>query len=225
MLSLCVKFWRWSPSSRIDRATPVHGAVGTFFTYCSESMGYSPRIASMQGVGTGPSTGQGLSIFISLGRPQNLEQQLSSTNIEQFNELTGQIFACLYEAFPIPISLRPSMLGIDEHEGGEYSPEVGKVLGVEPQSAEEIIFKHSVTWLLQASYINATQVQFDSHFFSNVRLTAKGLEVLNAIPENLVQKESLGTQLASASKSGAKELIRTITTEVLGVGIRMNFGS
>ena len=46
-------------------------------------------------------------------------------NIERFNEITGQVFACLYESFPLPITLRPKLFGIEEHEGGEYSPELG----------------------------------------------------------------------------------------------------
>lgn len=146
---------------------------------------------------------------------------MGSRNIEQFNEITGQVFACLYESFPLPMALRPKLLGIEEHEGGEYSPEVGMTLGLEPQSAEEVLFKHSVTWLIQAGYIAAKKPGYDSHFFAEARLTAKGLEVLNAIPENLIKREPLGEQLAKASKSGAKELMRTITTEVLGAGVRL----
>lgn len=142
-------------------------------------------------------------------------------NIERFNEITGQVFACLYESFPLPMSLRPKLLGIEEHEGGEYSPEVGEVLGVEPQSAEEVLFKHTVTWLIETGYIAATKPGYDGHFFAEARLTAKGLEALNAIPENLTKREPLGEQLAAASKSGAKELMRTITTEVLGAGVRL----
>jgi len=146
---------------------------------------------------------------------------MAAKNIERFNEITGQVFACLYESFPLPMVLRPKLLGIEEHEGGEYSPEVGEVLGVEPQSAEEVLFKHSVTWLIQAGYIAAKKPDYDSHFFAEARLTARGLEVLNAIPENLTKREPLGEQLAAASKSGAKELMRTITTEVLGAGVRL----
>ncbi|BCG24333.1 hypothetical protein TUM18999_25240 [Pseudomonas tohonis] len=142
-------------------------------------------------------------------------------NIERFNEITGQVFACLYESFPLPITLRPKLFGIEEHEGGEYSPELGETLGVEPQSAEEILFKHSVTWLIQAGYITAKKPDYDRHFFAEARLTAKGLEVLNAIPKTLTKREPLGEQLAAASKGGAKELMRTITTEVLGMGVRL----
>lgn len=146
-------------------------------------------------------------------------------NIEHFNEVTGQVFACLYESFPLPLALRPKLLGIDEHDGGECSPEIAEALGVEPQSAEEVLFKHSVTWLIQAGYISAKPPSYGSYFFAEARLTAKGLEVLNAIPENLTKREPLGEQLAAATKSGAKELMRTITTEVLGVGVRLGLNA
>ncbi|MNG30984.1 hypothetical protein D3C84_1167130 [compost metagenome] len=52
-------------------------------------------------------------------------------------------------------------------------------------------------------------------------LTAKGLEVLNAVPDSLAQRTSIGEQLAEASKSGGKELLRSITTEALGIGVRL----
>lgn len=146
---------------------------------------------------------------------------MAAKNIERFNEITGQVFALLYESFPLPMALRPKLLGIEEHEGGEYSPELGEVLGVEPQSADEVLFKHSITWLVQAGYIASKTPDYDRHFFAEARLTAKGLEVLNAIPENLTKREPLGEQLAAASKSGAKELMRSITTEVLGAGVRL----
>lgn len=146
---------------------------------------------------------------------------MTATNIDHFNEITGQVFAHLYQSFPLPVLLRPEMLGITEHEGGEYSPEVGEALGIEPQSEEEVLFKHSVSWLIQTGYLTANKLQPDGCLFGQARLTAKGLEVLNATPVSLAGKEPLGAQLAAASKSGGKELLRTITSEVLGIGVRM----
>lgn len=60
-----------------------------------------------------------------------------------------------------------------------------------------------------------------SDHFTKAVLTAKGLEVLNAVPDRLVQQTSIGEQLAEASKSGIKETLRTITTEALGIGVRL----
>ncbi|MNR50332.1 hypothetical protein D3C85_1698370 [compost metagenome] len=60
-----------------------------------------------------------------------------------------------------------------------------------------------------------------SDHFTKAVLTAKGLEVLNAVPDSLAQRTSIGEQLAEASKSGGKELLRSITTEALGIGVRL----
>lgn len=145
---------------------------------------------------------------------------MSTRNIDRFNEITGLIFGQLYEAFPIPIVLRPRLIGIEEREGAVEGAGIAAAMGVEAQSEEVILFKHSVTWLIQAEYLKSTHYDIGSGYFDSARLTAKGLEVLNAIPTALTKREPLGEQLVAASKSGGKELVRSITTEALGFGAR-----
>lgn len=146
---------------------------------------------------------------------------MSSRNIDRFNEITGLIFGRLYEAFPLPIRLRPELIGIEEREGAVEGLQEAEALCVEVQSEEVILFKHSVTWLIQAEYLHSTHGDHGSGHFDEARLTAKGLEVLNAIPTALTKREPLGEQLVAASKSGGKELVRSITTEALGIGVRL----
>ncbi|WP_370599570.1 hypothetical protein [Pseudomonas nitroreducens] len=149
---------------------------------------------------------------------------MATRNIDEFNEITGKVFALLYEAFPLPIGLRPTAIGIEEHEPGEYDPVSGKVSGRTPVTEEEIVFGHSVQWLEEAGYLTSIRGQSQGYprlYFAESRLTAKGLEVLNAMPDNLTKRESIGQQLAEASKSGGKELLRTITTEALGIGVQL----
>jgi hypothetical protein len=146
---------------------------------------------------------------------------MSSRNIDRFNEITGLIFGQLYEAFPIPIRLRPELIGIEEREGAVEGLKEAEALCVAVQSEEVILFKHSVTWLIQAEYLHFRHGDPGSGHFNEARLTAKGLEVLNAIPIALTKREPLGEQLVAASKSGGKALVRSITTEALGFGARL----
>ncbi|TGC68902.1 hypothetical protein C9F00_16275 [Salmonella enterica subsp. enterica serovar Wilhelmsburg] len=59
---------------------------------------------------------------------------MASTHIDQFNEVTGQVFGKLYEAFPIPTLLNPASLGYPEHEIGQYDPVTEVTGGVSPGS-------------------------------------------------------------------------------------------
>lgn len=145
---------------------------------------------------------------------------MATSNIDQFNEITGQVFAHLYQAFPIPTELRPSSIGLLEAAPGDYDHESGIVSGAEEKSHAEMVFKHSVDWLIRTGYLTCRQYP-GSDVFEAAVLTAKGLEVLNAVPGSLQQKASIGEQLAEASKSGGKELLRSITTEALGIGVRL----
>lgn len=150
---------------------------------------------------------------------------MAAKNIDEFNEITGKVFARLYEAFPIPVLLQPSDFDIDEHAEGDWDHH-GRFVGGEPLTSEERMFGESIRWLEESGYLtfgpgNPGEQDEDRTHFQRSRLTAKGLEVLNAIPPNLTKREPLGQQLAAASKSGGKELLRTITTEALGIGVQI----
>ncbi|MNF86137.1 hypothetical protein D3C84_685640 [compost metagenome] len=147
------------------------------------------------------------------------------TNIDEFNLMTGKVFARLYESFPIPAYLSPTELGIPVSKGGEYDPETGTTIGEEPPTCGELIFSHSVQWLIETGYLTCGSLpagcmpSLRTHF-PHARLTAKGLETLNAVPSNL-KSESLGRQIASASKSGSLELLRMAVAEALGIGAKV----
>lgn len=153
---------------------------------------------------------------------------MGSTNIDEFNLMTGKVFACLYEAFPIPVYLSPAELGIPVGKEDEYDPETGLSMGAEPPTYGELIFGHTVQWLIETGYMTCgplppgSMPNLRTHF-PNSRLTAKGLETLNATPDSL-KAESLGSQIASASKSGSLELLRMAVAEALGIGAKA-FGS
>lgn len=86
-------------------------------------------------------------------------------------------------------------------------------------SKEAEFFIATAQWLVRAGYIHG-EVRPYTHV-SDVVLTAKGLEVLNAIPKSLVTGPSLGEQLAEAAKEGGKETLKGLVTEALGLGARL----
>lgn len=147
---------------------------------------------------------------------------MESTNIDEFNLMTGKVFAILYEAFPIPMYLSPAEFEVPVGAEGEYDPVTGELTGSEPPAHEELIFAHTIQWLIDTGYMTCGPLpsgctpSLRTHF-PNSRLTAKGLETLNAIPDSL-KSESLGSQIAAASKSGSVELLKMAVGEALGIG-------
>ncbi|MCY1432372.1 hypothetical protein D9M71_483650 [compost metagenome] len=143
---------------------------------------------------------------------------MATSNIEQFNEITGQVFALLYEEFPLPIALTPHSVGLDTDRAPKQNATTGEMIYPEISTDGEM-FMRTIEWLASAGYLTCSSDR--RWHIGNAVLTAKGLEVLNAIPEKLTKREPIGRQLAEASKSGGKELLRSITTEALGVGVRL----
>jgi hypothetical protein len=107
-------------------------------------------------------------------------------NIREFNELTGAIFAQLYEAFPdlrdLNLEATAKILGrsIDEK--------------LESGRPFRVMFTLTAGWLASEGFTHA----FGDHPCSRVGLTTKALVAMNAVPEKLHQP--LGAQLTEAAK-------------------------
>ncbi|HBP5712257.1 TPA: hypothetical protein L6B33_24230 [Pseudomonas aeruginosa] len=143
---------------------------------------------------------------------------MAASNIDQFNLVTGQVLAKLYEHFPEPIELNAEIVGTSiphwsQNAHGEMVPSC-----VHPP--EEVFFYHTVHWLAEAGYLSY-QNHFYNYQFYRARLTSKGLEVLKAIPESLKDGESFGESLLTATKDGSKEVLKGMVSEALGIGARM----
>lgn len=126
------------------------------------------------------------------------------SNIDLFDEHAARIFAALYEAFPVRVSVAAAdLLGFD------VDPEdpVAEI----PLSVQ--VYEATVQWLAEAGYIyldgNATR--------GVATLTPKGLEVMKAVPETVRGHGSLGDALVAAVRSGGaaagKELVSRGITE------------
>lgn len=105
---------------------------------------------------------------------------LAVTNIDQFNQITGRVFAELYEAFPSKVSLSPKKI-------------------VEDSDIDWNVANASIAWLREYGYLHADSETLSGDFNGSV-LTPKGLAILNAVPDSLEVKESYGALLANAAK-------------------------
>lgn len=138
---------------------------------------------------------------------------MTASNIQKFDEITGQVFGVLYENFPVAKCLLikdflDDGFSYDERAQGDFPNQNGE------------FFFACVEWLAQAGYL---RFQEKLHYsgFDDVVLTAKGLEALKAIPASLSMGPSLGEQLVDATKNGTKSILSNLAGEVLSVGTRM----
>lgn len=116
-------------------------------------------------------------------------------NINEFNQIAALVFAQLYRAFPVEVDI-----------DGEA---IAKALGVEGNWGNHMLpsgrsfydmLSGTIGWLMADNYT------YGSSPSQSVRLTTKGLRVMNAVPSPL--KETVGTELRKATEksSGAFDL-------------------
>ncbi|QFT23550.1 hypothetical protein FIV02_18410 [Pseudomonas sp. THAF187a] len=138
---------------------------------------------------------------------------MTVSNIERFDELTGRVLARLYAEFPLPIRLMPDKFV-------ETSWVVDAFTGALAASADTEFFTATVDWLADAGYLryqglDPTKV----NGFTGAVLTAKGLELLKAIPDSL--GDSFGERLREAAATEGREGLRSLVSQVLGAGISL----
>lgn len=137
---------------------------------------------------------------------------MAVSNIDVFNELTGKILGDLYLHFPLP-----KYLPADAYV--EAATKWDEKFQTDMPSDEAEFFIATAQWLANAGYLTG-KIRHYTHVEDAV-LTAKGLEILNAIPESLIGGPSIGERLADAAKEGGKETIRGLVSEALGIGARL----
>lgn len=131
---------------------------------------------------------------------------MTSSNIQRFDEVTGQLLSALYESFPLPRSLLIEDFPVEGNSSDK--------------DTNGRFFLACVDWLSNADYLR-TNGRDPRRGYTDVVLTAKGLEVLKAVPERLQTSLSLGETLVSVSKEGTKEVLRGVVSEVLSLGARL----
>ncbi len=125
-------------------------------------------------------------------------------NIEQFNKCVGVIFAHLYGNFPrrTPIGLKR----LPELEGTPH-----------------LVFNNTVQFLEEEGYVSFTGTlpRTPDGDVVGVRLTEKGLTILNAIPEAIDGGLSFGEQLSEHVKSGSWDALRDGVKSIISAGVKL----
>jgi len=106
-------------------------------------------------------------------------------NMKLFNELSATILDSVFEKFPVAI---------------EFSIEDFPALNTIENSD---VFYDTFKFLSNENYINFQHQIYGG--FIDVMLTAKGLSVLNAVPDSLKEKETFSLFLKNALKNGSEE--------------------
>ena len=137
---------------------------------------------------------------------------MAVSNIEKFDDLAGRILAELYESFPVATVISTE----DFMDSGRHWDDV---LEMEVLDDGGTFFISTATWLINAGYISGSA--FQNLFIEKAVLTAKGLEVLKALPESLNSGPSIGEQLSDAAKAGSTEVMRGLLSQALSIGARL----
>ncbi|HGY0135686.1 TPA: hypothetical protein ACNTZA_003504 [Klebsiella pneumoniae] len=139
-----------------------------------------------------------------------------SKNLDLFNQQTAEIFAALWENFPVPQVITYEKFNAalpDDYFNQLNSPEM-KALN-QLRSVVEGTF----TFLGENGYI---QYETDHQtYFMDVRLTEKALAVLNKKPATLGGNETMGDKIVSAVRDGTPGVIAGAVTNLLTIGVNL----
>ncbi|WP_432780248.1 hypothetical protein QZH44_06880 [Pseudomonas corrugata] len=135
---------------------------------------------------------------------------MASSNIDRFDEYAGLIFARLYATFPMRVQLDDDEVIPGAWRDGEFQ--------LEAYESEAEFVKATIHWLKDAGYIDGRP---SNRGLFDAVLTSKGLEVLKATPASLDNGPSLGERITDAAKEEGRETMRSLVSEVLGIGARL----
>ena len=127
------------------------------------------------------------------------------SNIDDFNQIVAALLEKLYNTFPVGIQLNAE------------NPN---------DRAAATKFVETVIWLEKEGF-----VRFDRRFcpesapnhtvFFGLVLTAKGLAILNSVPEVLQEKDksTIHQKLSKGLKSGSKEAIKIVVNQIISTAV------
>lgn len=100
------------------------------------------------------------------------------------------MFADCYSSFPVPLNFCQS----------DYIEGVG-------DAEHDPLFCSTLEWLKKHDYISFECPELGWANYYGVQLTEKGLTALNAIPDALKEKKTIGAKLVEVVKTGSREMI------------------
>ena len=140
-------------------------------------------------------------------------------NIESFNIAVAEVFGQCYKAFPIRIEI--SVIEIGDAILETLSPDCNS--DIDLRRPEYKIARSSIEWLIKSEYLWSSSATDESFLF--VTLSPKGLEVLNAIPEELQINTTLGEELGKGVKEIGKDAALSIVKKSLSYGASIVLGA
>lgn len=134
---------------------------------------------------------------------------MSDSNIDLFDQITGLVFSKLYQSFPVTETLN-----------------VMSFMEAFPDRVDRPgqFFSDTLKWLITSGYLMGEPDSKHSFTFHKCTLTAKGLEVLKAVPDSITGK-SLGAQLQDAAKNGMLDSVKSLTGKALSAGAQITFSA
>lgn len=138
-------------------------------------------------------------------------------NIEKFDEITGIVFAKLYDNFPMKVDLNSGEIlncmeevksSKDSHKEDETFDDLTKFI------------PDTIRWLKGEGYITMQMQTFENKFIG-MTLTGRGLSSLKAIPDSVSGKLSTGEELSEAVKLGGKEALIKAANQALSAGFKL----
>ena len=138
-----------------------------------------------------------------------------NSNIETFNRICLHLFSELYDAFPVPVAVNPSSMGLSATpENLDYEGAWGVMT----------IAVESIDFLAQEGFLTKRESMSPGEL-SDVRLTMKGLAILG-IPISLnpdeTQKpaiEKIKTVMGKGAEQFSNKAIQAVISEIFKLAI------
>lgn len=137
-----------------------------------------------------------------------------SKNLDLFNQQTAEIFAVLWENFPVQ-----QVISYEKLEAALPDDWFEQLNSPEMKSLNQLrsVVDSTFMFLGENGYI---QYRTDNQmYFYDVRLTEKALMVLNKKPEALGGNETMGDKIINAVKDGTPGVIAGAVTNLLNLGV------
>ena len=121
------------------------------------------------------------------------------SNIKAFNLAVADIFALLYERFPLKITV----FGVDEF------------LSENIREYDKEILKATIEFLEKENFISYRTAKCEHGLYADLSLSLKGLSLLNKIPTEIQERKSNGEIIFNAIKNGSFAVAREAVKQAI----------
>ena len=134
-------------------------------------------------------------------------------NIELFDEYVARTLGMLYGSFPIRIGLDALQMS-----GNPEVDDFGVPIDARGKRSKAFdVCMATIEWLIDTGYIDCKER--DQYGYSRCALTARGLEILKAVPESVQAQETIGEKLFYLIRKGSIELAKEAAKAAISAGM------